>query len=361
MNIYLFIASLFIAIPVHASSSVKEHVTSQAQLNEMLLQAMKKKTTTAAQIEDLIRQGALVTATDAEGYMPLELAIKKNRADLVNALIEGGASVHKREGFAWSPLMLAAYYNCPDACKALLIHGASILDFSTESTNKSMQRRLTALHIAAEQGHKEVTEVLLKAGSDPFLEVGSLSPVNFCLQCLTEAPRVNQHDHVIIQKIIRTLDCMLQYAFVVPQNEIRAISKDTFDKIRNNEHIPSALHSLVADTIKDETMVLVRAYLVRRNEIAEVHGIASHTEVWYQDAIYNHAIQRLRKPPIIHPSLPSKVSHVSIVQHMYYGIPAALILAVVYRYTQKNRPIQSALNIASQKDITKQPSEEVLA
>jgi ankyrin repeat protein len=78
--------------------------------------------------------------------------------EVVRVLLDAGASVY----FCDSQLNLAASTGCVALVKLLLERGADL-----NATDEWEGRQLTALHVAAEAGHTEVTTQLLDAGADP--------------------------------------------------------------------------------------------------------------------------------------------------------------------------------------------------
>jgi ankyrin len=60
-------------------------------------------------------------------------------------------------------LMLASYYGSPYIVNLLLDYDISIID------NKS-RAGFTALHFAAQEGHKEIIKLLLKRGANPYIK-----------------------------------------------------------------------------------------------------------------------------------------------------------------------------------------------
>jgi ankyrin repeat protein len=102
----------------------------------------------------LLRQGADPRAKDAEGYTPLLLAVRENRADGVREI-----AAYDRAGLD-DALLLAALVGGTEVVDELTNHGASIFT--------RMEDGRTALMIAAENGHLETVKLLVEIGASRF-------------------------------------------------------------------------------------------------------------------------------------------------------------------------------------------------
>jgi hypothetical protein len=106
----------------------------------------------AARVKELLRKGANVNASVADGWTPLHLAAAEGHADAAKLLLEHGADVNARTKDGVTPLHLAAAEGRAGVARLLLEHGAdpSIRDDDGR----------TPLDVAREKGHKEVVRVI---------------------------------------------------------------------------------------------------------------------------------------------------------------------------------------------------------
>ncbi|MBK8397606.1 MAG: ankyrin repeat domain-containing protein [Leptospiraceae bacterium] len=90
---------------------------------------------------------------------PLELAIKKNKLDIVKLLIEKGANVNPTKAESgYTPLHVAAINNRLEIAKYIIEKGSNI--------NAQTKFGTTPLHHAAEKGSYEVAQLLIEKGAD---------------------------------------------------------------------------------------------------------------------------------------------------------------------------------------------------
>lgn len=106
----------------------------------------------------LIREGADVNLTEANGTSALHWAVHNGDLDLVKRLIREGADVDVKNQFDASPVTEAAILGDADIMKALLEAGAD-----PESRNADGQ---TALMVVARSNNVDVAELLLQHGAD---------------------------------------------------------------------------------------------------------------------------------------------------------------------------------------------------
>lgn len=112
----------------------------------------------------LVERGADINTRDAEGYTPLQNAVRTRYDELTAYLIEHKADVNLADSDGWTALMFAAWRDSPASIAALVSHGANL-----EASNP---QGLTALCIAAQQGKTQATAALIKAGADINKAVG---------------------------------------------------------------------------------------------------------------------------------------------------------------------------------------------
>lgn len=133
----------------------------------------------AAIINALLRAGADANAAYGEGETPLLIAARTGSVEAVRLLLEAGAQVNAAEGFrGQTALMYAAVENHAPIVRALIAAGANVNVRTKEYTFQKLtggaggiihdrpQGGLTALILAARQGSREVTELLVAAGAD---------------------------------------------------------------------------------------------------------------------------------------------------------------------------------------------------
>ena len=101
----------------------------------------------------------LKATTRIGGYTPLLIASKNGDAAMVAALTEAGADVNAPTTNGTTPLMLAAAAGRPAAVSALIEHGANV-------NAKEAVKGETALTFAAALGRADVIRVLTKHGAD---------------------------------------------------------------------------------------------------------------------------------------------------------------------------------------------------
>ncbi len=114
-------------------------------------------------VSGLIDQGVAMDVPGDNGETPLILAILGGQPAVVDLLIERGADIRARNSGGFTALHAAAYVGDADTASKLLGTGANVND----QENKA---GVTPLSVAAEQGHVEMTRVLVEHGAD--LEAG---------------------------------------------------------------------------------------------------------------------------------------------------------------------------------------------
>jgi len=135
------------------------------------------------EIKKLIERGADVNAKDNEGQTPLYAAIWSGDANMVELLLDKGANIEIKDSYGQTPLDVAVRYSQKDILKLLVARGAEVPSIQVAAyigdlgrvkaflgrgidINAKDTRNLTALQYAAEEGHKEVVDLLLANGAD---------------------------------------------------------------------------------------------------------------------------------------------------------------------------------------------------
>jgi ankyrin repeat protein len=115
---------------------------------------------TAQQVQDAVKNGADVNASDKDGKTPLMASTFNTDAGVVTLLLKAGANVNARQQDGGTALMYAAVSNLPAMISALVNAGARVND-------QDQQGGTALIWAAAFNPNSEVILLLLKAGSDP--------------------------------------------------------------------------------------------------------------------------------------------------------------------------------------------------
>ena len=108
--------------------------------------------------KQLLKTSADAKAANRYGVTPLSLACTNGNAEMVALLLEAGADANATRRGGETVLMTAARTGKPGPVKALLSRGAQV--------NAKDQKGQTALMWAAAEGHAEVVSILLAAKAD---------------------------------------------------------------------------------------------------------------------------------------------------------------------------------------------------
>jgi ankyrin repeat protein len=109
--------------------------------------------------EALLKAGANPGAANRNGATPMWLAANQGDAEMLETLLDGGANANEELPLGRKPIMLAARSGVVDAVNVLLEHDA-------DPNAKETQRGTNALMQAADQGHADVASVLIAHGAD---------------------------------------------------------------------------------------------------------------------------------------------------------------------------------------------------
>ncbi|MGH1360354.1 MAG: ankyrin repeat domain-containing protein [Burkholderiaceae bacterium] len=111
-------------------------------------------------VAELLARQVPLNQAASNGWTAMTMAAAKGNARAIRLLIDAGAMVDSRDVYAWTPLMRASNLGRLEAARLLVRHGAAELGL----INTSGQ---TALHLAAAAGHRELYQLLVRAGADP--------------------------------------------------------------------------------------------------------------------------------------------------------------------------------------------------
>ncbi|OWY98570.1 hypothetical protein PHMEG_00030633, partial [Phytophthora megakarya] len=128
----------------------------------------------------LLARGIDVDAHNEDGWTALHNAVHNGHTDIILALLEGGADVGARSNNGNTALHLAAFNGNTDVVKLLLAPSAFVEDSVEHDTatnghvsvrrgadvNAKNMQGDTALHEAADNGHRNVVLLLLDRNAD---------------------------------------------------------------------------------------------------------------------------------------------------------------------------------------------------
>ena len=103
--------------------------------------------------------GVLADSANPKGMMPLEFAVAKAYAEVVEVLAKGGADVNRTRSRGRTSLHRAVEERCLPCVESLLAHGARV-DVAGGADKR------TALHLAARRGVVPIVRALLKGGAN---------------------------------------------------------------------------------------------------------------------------------------------------------------------------------------------------
>ena len=150
------------------------HEKNRALMNLYLRTAAKRGHTGV--VELLLKNGAQVNQADSNGITALMIAAKHGNKKIVELLLKNGAQVNQADNHRWTALMFAAEDGNTDVVELLL--GASadairlngrprhdvveLLLGASADVNLVNYYKITALMIAAKQGHAKIVSLLLE-------------------------------------------------------------------------------------------------------------------------------------------------------------------------------------------------------
>jgi len=152
-------------------------------------------------VEQLLHEGANVSAANRYGITPLYLACVNGSAPMIERLLKAGADANATWTEGQTPLMTVARTGNVDAAKVLLTHGAKVneaepvhgqtpLMWATAQAHPAMMRELIA-HGAEVNAHSKVQHWERQVTSEPrdkWLPLGGFTPLLFaarqgCVEC----------------------------------------------------------------------------------------------------------------------------------------------------------------------------------
>jgi len=105
----------------------------------------------------LLENGAAVDQKDHFGHTPLMVAAIDGHVEAAELLLAKGAAINAKNKGGFTPLMFAAMEGHPAVAKLLLERGAN---------PNLVANGKTARRIAEEKGHKDIADLLQKAGAE---------------------------------------------------------------------------------------------------------------------------------------------------------------------------------------------------
>lgn len=118
------------------------------------------------QFRKLIKAGADVKETLADGTTLLMTAAENSHNDIVQELIKLGVDVNQRKSDTLSALLIACYLGHDEVVKTLAKHGADVNAAYEIGSSQGSSGNQTALTVAAARGNCPMCALLLKLGAD---------------------------------------------------------------------------------------------------------------------------------------------------------------------------------------------------
>lgn len=141
-------------------------------------------------VRELLAEGVLPEARDANGYGALHQAAAANATGVLGILLEAGAGVDAPDGRGWSPLTWAAYLGAYAAARHLLEAGADPNHRAAPQSVTALEQLLMAWHMAGdgvprmpplrEEQRFAIARELLARGADPNRS-GGIPPLELAL------------------------------------------------------------------------------------------------------------------------------------------------------------------------------------
>ena len=214
-------------------------------------------------VEELLKKGAEIEATDDEGATAFHYAARDNCFDVMEILIKHEANCAAKNITDNTPLHLAAKHGHFDVCQTLieknhsLVHSTSTLGF-------------TPLHEAAVGGHTEIIELLIENEADIETTdiVGATPLLNSVFKDQEKAFRALLKAGANINAVEENLNNILHAA---------ASTQSKMSFMFNNKNVLEKIKPLILKTNKAECTPLHKAAQSGNAEVAELllkHGAA---------------------------------------------------------------------------------------
>jgi hypothetical protein len=115
---------------------------------------------------------------------------------MITALLQAGADVNSRHEYGFTALFCASHKGNKDSVKLLLAQPGIKLDETNDTAGD------TALMAAAEQGHAEIVEMLLKAGANVSItDIGGETAITRAQKGLAKQQAIVEKQQAIISKL----------------------------------------------------------------------------------------------------------------------------------------------------------------
>ena len=110
-------------------------------------------------VSHLLARGASIHQCNKKGFYPLHIVVDEDLTEITDILLNAGAAINQQEDNEWgdTPLTIAVCANKTSMVSHLLARGASV--------HQCNKKGFYPLHIAAENGFIEITNILLSAGA----------------------------------------------------------------------------------------------------------------------------------------------------------------------------------------------------
>ncbi len=108
----------------------------------------------------LLDRKVALDAKAENGWSAVMIAAAKGYVDVLGMLLDEGADPTLADVYRWTPLMRAGFEN-----RALVVR--LLLADDRVDANRRGENGVTALHLAATQGHVEIARLLVEHGADP--------------------------------------------------------------------------------------------------------------------------------------------------------------------------------------------------
>lgn len=146
----------------------------------------------AAQIKNLIAQGADVNARDKDGLTALMWAAREGHAEIARVLVDAHADMNVRDcaSAGWTPLMHAIHKNQNDLARLLIERGADVNAQAGDCRERKVEGGKSALDYAAANDNAEIVKALLARGANPYGKHGGKSALSYAIAGTLDVDRL---------------------------------------------------------------------------------------------------------------------------------------------------------------------------